>query len=165
MDTLPSAIAEFSKLLDLAAASLPPLTNTGTHIDGHWSRKQIRGQQSSTLRPRPARPRSRDAWLCATRVGRDRALRGTRLERPGPGLAGLQPALAASDVACTAAAPGLDHPHRRRRSRDPRIRHDRLRAPSETTSEADRRARRDRIGSDVRPPTDSSLQPPRRLRP
>ena len=43
MDALRSATAEFATLLDLAAARLPPLTDTETRVDGHWSRKQILG--------------------------------------------------------------------------------------------------------------------------
>ena len=43
MDALHSAIAEFSKLLDLAAVQLPRFTDNATSIDMHWSRKQILG--------------------------------------------------------------------------------------------------------------------------
>jgi hypothetical protein len=43
MDALRSATVEFSELLDLASAQLPTLTDTATHIDDHWSRKQILG--------------------------------------------------------------------------------------------------------------------------
>lgn len=43
MDDLKSATAEFSTLLDLAAAQLPTLTDTAARIDDHWSRKQILG--------------------------------------------------------------------------------------------------------------------------
>jgi hypothetical protein len=43
MDALESAIAELSAILDSAAARLPPVTDTTTHLDGHWSRKQILG--------------------------------------------------------------------------------------------------------------------------
>jgi hypothetical protein len=43
MEPIQSATAEFSTLLDLAAVELPRLTDTSTHIDGHWSRKQILG--------------------------------------------------------------------------------------------------------------------------
>jgi hypothetical protein len=43
MDALRSATAEFSTLLDLAAAQLPAVTNTATQIDDHWSPKQILG--------------------------------------------------------------------------------------------------------------------------
>ena len=43
MDTLRSATAEFSTILDLAAARLPQLTDTATRVDGHWSRKQTLG--------------------------------------------------------------------------------------------------------------------------
>ena len=43
MDALKSAIAEFSAILDTAAAQLSLLTDTGTHVDGHWSRKPILG--------------------------------------------------------------------------------------------------------------------------
>jgi hypothetical protein len=43
MDALLSATAEFSTLLDLAAAELPRLTDTDTRREGHWSRKEILG--------------------------------------------------------------------------------------------------------------------------
>jgi hypothetical protein len=43
MDALRSATAEFSTLLDLAAAQLPAVTDTATQIDDHWSPKQILG--------------------------------------------------------------------------------------------------------------------------
>jgi DinB superfamily len=43
MDALRSATAEFSTILDLAAAELPQLTDTATRVDGSWSRKQILG--------------------------------------------------------------------------------------------------------------------------
>jgi hypothetical protein len=43
MDALQSAIAEFSTILDRAAAQLPQLTDTEKQLDGHWSRKQIVG--------------------------------------------------------------------------------------------------------------------------
>src|SRR5271168_4327825 len=43
MDDLRSATADFSKLLDLAAAQLPRLTESAAPIAGHWSRKQILG--------------------------------------------------------------------------------------------------------------------------
>ena len=43
MDALRSATAEFSAILDLAAAELPRLTDTATRADGNWSRKQILG--------------------------------------------------------------------------------------------------------------------------
>jgi hypothetical protein len=43
MDAFKSAIAEFSTLLDSATAQLPRLTDTGTRVDGRWSRKQILG--------------------------------------------------------------------------------------------------------------------------
>jgi hypothetical protein len=43
MDALRSATAEFSALLDLAAARLPALTDTAAQVDDHWSRKQILG--------------------------------------------------------------------------------------------------------------------------
>jgi hypothetical protein len=43
MDALRSAPAEFSTLLDLAAAQLPAVTDTATQIDDHWSPKQILG--------------------------------------------------------------------------------------------------------------------------
>jgi len=43
MDALKSATAEFSALLDLAAAQLPGLTDTAARIDDHWSRKEILG--------------------------------------------------------------------------------------------------------------------------
>jgi hypothetical protein len=43
MDALRSATAEFSIILDVAAAELPRLTGTATRVDGHWSRKQILG--------------------------------------------------------------------------------------------------------------------------
>ena len=42
MDALPSAIAEFSNILDQAAAQLPQLAAT-PRIDGQWSRKEILG--------------------------------------------------------------------------------------------------------------------------
>ncbi len=43
MDALKSATAEFTALLDLAAAQLPTLTDTAARIDDHWSRKEILG--------------------------------------------------------------------------------------------------------------------------
>jgi len=43
MQTLDTAVAELSTLLDLAAVQLPRLTNTETRANGHWSRKQILG--------------------------------------------------------------------------------------------------------------------------
>ncbi len=43
MNALQSATAEFSTLLDLAAAKLPQLTDTDKRVDEHWSRKQILG--------------------------------------------------------------------------------------------------------------------------
>jgi hypothetical protein len=43
MNALQSATAEFSTILDLAAAELPRLLNTGARVDGRWSRKQILG--------------------------------------------------------------------------------------------------------------------------
>jgi hypothetical protein len=43
MDTLQSATAQFSVLLNLAAAELPKLTDTTTRVRGHWSRNQILG--------------------------------------------------------------------------------------------------------------------------
>jgi hypothetical protein len=43
MDALQSATSRFSKLLDLAAGTLPQLTDTDQRVDGHWSRKQILG--------------------------------------------------------------------------------------------------------------------------
>jgi hypothetical protein len=43
MDALQSAAAEFSTLLDHAAAQLPQLTDTAARVDGHWSPKQILG--------------------------------------------------------------------------------------------------------------------------
>jgi hypothetical protein len=43
MDALRSATAEFSTLLDLAAAQLPAVTDTATQIDDHWSPKQVLG--------------------------------------------------------------------------------------------------------------------------
>ncbi len=43
MDALRSATSEFSTLLDLAAAQLPALADTGASFDGRWSRKQILG--------------------------------------------------------------------------------------------------------------------------
>src|SRR5580692_8236670 len=43
MDTLRSATAEFSTILDLAGAELSRLTDTATRVDRHWSRKQILG--------------------------------------------------------------------------------------------------------------------------
>jgi DinB superfamily len=43
MDALRSATAKFSTLLAHASTQLPLLTDTATHIDGHWSKKQILG--------------------------------------------------------------------------------------------------------------------------
>ena len=43
MSTLKSATAEFSAVLDRAAVELPKLTDTDSHVDEHWSRKQILG--------------------------------------------------------------------------------------------------------------------------
>lgn len=43
MNTLQTATAEFSTLLDLASAHLPRLTETSARPDGHWSPKEILG--------------------------------------------------------------------------------------------------------------------------
>jgi DinB family protein len=43
METLPSAIAEFSILLDLSAVQLPALTATAERTNGNWSAKEILG--------------------------------------------------------------------------------------------------------------------------
>lgn len=43
MHTLPSATAEFAKLLTAAETQLPHFTDTATPFSGHWSRRQILG--------------------------------------------------------------------------------------------------------------------------
>ena len=43
METLQTAVAEFSTLLDLASVQLPRLSDTEARHNGHWSRKQILG--------------------------------------------------------------------------------------------------------------------------
>lgn len=43
MSALQSATAEFSKILEPAAAELAGLPDTSSRVDGHWSRKEILG--------------------------------------------------------------------------------------------------------------------------